>query len=97
LNELTPELIRNWYQALLINRSRSIAAKAYVRLRQVLNQAVDDERILRNPCRIRRRHEPHRGVGSGQVETLLDHLRQAMAASAEGPIRARRSAAAPGP
>lgn len=54
LNELTPEVIRGWYQALVINRSRSIAAKAYVRLRQVLNQAVDDERILRNPCRIRR-------------------------------------------
>jgi integrase len=54
LNELTPELIRSWYQALVINHSRSVAAKAYVRLRQVLTQAVDDERILRNPCRIRR-------------------------------------------
>ena len=64
LNELTPEVIRGWYQALVINRSRSIAAKAYVRLRQVLNQAVDDERILRNPCRIRRggveRHDEQR-------------------------------------
>ncbi len=64
LNELTPEVIRGWYQALVINHSRSIAAKAYVRLRQVLNQAVDDERILRNPCRIRRggveRHDEQR-------------------------------------
>ena len=64
LNELTPEVIRGWYQALIINRSRSIAAKAYVRLRQVLNQAVDDERILRNPCRIKRggveRHDEQR-------------------------------------
>ena len=31
---------------------RQAAAKAYVRLRQVLGQAVDDERISRNPCRI---------------------------------------------
>ena len=64
LNELTPEVIRRWYQALIINRTRSIAAKAYVRLRQVLNQAVDDERILRNPCRIKRggveRHDEQR-------------------------------------
>ena len=64
LNELTPEVIRSWYQALVVNRTKSTAAKAYVRLRQILNQAVDDERILRNPCRIRRggveRHEEQR-------------------------------------
>ena len=64
LNELTPEIIRSWYQALVVNRTKSTAAKAYVRLRQILNQAVDDERILRNPCRIRRggveRHEEQR-------------------------------------
>jgi integrase len=64
LNELTPEVIRSWYQVLVVNRSKSTAAKAYVRLRQILNQAVDDERILRNPCRIRRggveRHEEQR-------------------------------------
>ena len=64
LNELTPEVIRSWYQSLVVNRTKSTAAKAYVRLRQVLNQAVDDERILRNPCRIRRggveRHEEQR-------------------------------------
>jgi integrase len=54
LNALTPELVRSWHQALKLNYTRSIAAKAYVRLRQVLNQAVDDERIMRNPCRIRR-------------------------------------------
>jgi integrase len=64
LNELTPELVRRWYRALVVNQTRSIAAKAYVRLRQVLNQAVDDERILRNPCRIKRggveRHDEQR-------------------------------------
>lgn len=64
LNELTPELIRSWYQGLVVSRTKSTAAKAYVRLRQVLNQAVDDERIIRNPCRIRRggveRHEEQR-------------------------------------
>jgi integrase len=54
LNTITPELIRSWYQALRVAKTPSVAAKAYVRLRQVLGQAVDDERILRNPCRIRR-------------------------------------------
>ena len=61
LNALTPELIRTWHQALVFEYSRSIAAKAYVRLRQILNQAVDDERIVRNPCRIRRAGAEHHG------------------------------------
>ena len=64
LNGITPELVRSWHQALLVNRSRSIAAKTYVRLRQILSQAVDDDRIARNPCRIRRagveRHDEQR-------------------------------------
>jgi integrase len=54
LNSLTPEQIRMWYQKLSQVHTPSIAAKAYVRLRQVLCQAVDDERIIKNPCRIRR-------------------------------------------
>ncbi len=61
LNALTPELIRTWHQALVFEYSCSIAAKAYVRLRQILNQAVDDERIVRNPCRIRRAGAEHHG------------------------------------
>ena len=54
LNSLTSELIRSWHLALSTNRTPSVAAKAYVRLRQILTQAVDDDRILKNPCRIRR-------------------------------------------
>lgn len=52
LSKLTPELIRTWYAALTEERSQSIAAKAYTRLRQILNQAVEDDRIPKNPCRI---------------------------------------------
>ena len=52
LNELTPELIRAWYAALVAERGRSVASKAYVRLRQILTQAVNDDRIAKNPCRI---------------------------------------------
>jgi integrase len=54
LNSITPEQVRAWYQILAVTHTPSIAAKAYVRLRQVLTQAVDDERIVKNPCRIRR-------------------------------------------
>ncbi len=52
LNELTPELIRAWYAALVAERGRSVASKAYVRLRQILTLAVNDDRIAKNPCRI---------------------------------------------
>ena len=52
LAELTPELIRLWYATLTKQRSASVAAKAYVRLRQILRQAVNDDRIGKNPCRI---------------------------------------------
>ncbi len=50
--DLTPELIRLWYATLTKQRSASVAAKAYVRLRQILRQAVNDDRIGKNPCRI---------------------------------------------
>ena len=52
LGQLTPEWVRAWYAAGAAMRSPSVAAKAYVRLRQVLRQAVDDDRIPKNPCRI---------------------------------------------
>ena len=52
LSSLTPDLIRAWYGELLERRGRSIAAKAYARLRQILARAVDDDRIAKNPCRI---------------------------------------------
>jgi len=52
LNALSPELIRAWYGALRIAKGNSVAAKAYTRLRQIIGQAVDDDRLAKNPCRI---------------------------------------------
>jgi integrase len=52
LVDITPELVREWYRALRDERSASVAAKSYTRLRQILAQAVEDERIARNPCKI---------------------------------------------
>ncbi len=49
LADLSPALIRSWYGALERARSHSIAAKAYVRLRQILRHAVDeDDRVPLN-------------------------------------------------
>lgn len=67
LVDLTPVLIRAWYQKLQSQRSSSVAAKAYTRLRQILTQAVNDDRILKNPCRIERggvEHHPEQRFAS---------------------------------
>ena len=54
LTDVTPVLVRSWYGALERARGRSVAAKAYVRLRQILRHAVDDDLLVKNPCRIER-------------------------------------------
>ena len=59
LVDLSPVVIRAWYQALERHRSPSVAAKGYVRLRQILAQAVDDDLIVKNPCKIERGGAEH--------------------------------------
>lgn len=53
LTELTPAVVRDWYSKLSVTAGRDQAAKGYRLLRAMLNTAVDDELIARNPCRIR--------------------------------------------
>ncbi len=54
LGALTTERVRAWRAELLTSgRSEGTVAKAYRLLRAVLNTAVDDGRITRNPCRIK--------------------------------------------
>src|SRR5437588_9131023 len=45
LGDISPEIVRRWYGALTRERGRSVAAKAYTRLRQILTVAVNDDRI----------------------------------------------------
>ena len=53
LSDITPAVIRAWRADLLAGgTSTTMVAKAYRLLRAVLNTAVDDELIRRNPCRI---------------------------------------------
>src|SRR5438105_1001077 len=42
LVDISPEMVRSWYADLLAERGASVAAKAYVRLKQILGQAVND-------------------------------------------------------
>jgi integrase len=54
LSKVTTEVVRTWRAWLLDNgRSTSTAAKAYRLLRAIMNTALDDGRIKRNPCRIK--------------------------------------------
>jgi integrase len=56
LRDITPGTIRAWRAELLAGNNAAtptMVAKAYRLLRAVLNTAVDDELIPRNPCRIK--------------------------------------------
>jgi integrase len=54
LNDITPGTVRAWRAELLdAGNAATMVAKAYRLLRAVLNTAVDDDLISRNPCRIK--------------------------------------------
>ncbi len=53
LRAVTPERVRSWYGAVTVRAGHDQAAKSYRLLSAILNTAVSDERIARNPCRIR--------------------------------------------
>ena len=53
LARITPSVVRDWYAKVTVTAGRDQAAKSYRLLRAILNTAVDDELIGRNPRRIR--------------------------------------------
>lgn len=53
LSRITPDAVRSWYADVTIEASADQAAKSYRLLRAILNTAVEDDRIARNPCRMR--------------------------------------------
>jgi hypothetical protein len=54
LSDITPGTVRAWRAELIAGGiAATMVAKAYRLLRAVLNTAVDDELIRRNPCRIK--------------------------------------------
>jgi integrase len=74
LKDVTPGLIRAWHAELVGSELKlTMIAKAYRLLHAVLNTAVDDELIARNPCRIRgagESHTPERPVAT--IAQVLD-------------------------
>lgn len=52
IGRLAPSAVREWYAGLHVEHP-SAASAAYRLLRAVLNTAVADERIVRNPCQVR--------------------------------------------
>jgi integrase len=79
LVDLTPGAVRAWRKQLLDGGLGEVTvAKCYRLLRAVLNTAVDDELIRRNPCRIKgagTESSPERPVATpAQVELLMADL-----------------------
>lgn len=77
ITEITPPAVRGWRSTLLADgRSEITAAKAYRLLRAIMNTAVDDGLIKRNPCRIKgadREQSAERPVATiAQVFALAD-------------------------
>lgn len=83
LVDLSPALVRAWYQKLRDQRGPSVAAKAYTRMRQIMTQAVNDDRILKNPCRI------DRGGVERHPEQRFASLEELYALAAVVPVRYR--------
>ncbi|QTR04973.1 phage integrase SAM-like domain-containing protein, partial [Saccharothrix algeriensis] len=79
LSDISTETVRTWRRHLLDNgRSETTTAKAYRLLRAVMNTALDDNRIKRNPCRIKgadQEKAPERPTASvEQVFTLSESV-----------------------
>jgi integrase len=77
--DITPGLVRAWRADLVASgTTTTMIAKAYRLLHAVLNTALDDELIRRNPCRIRgagETHTPERPVATvAKVLDLAGHV-----------------------
>lgn len=76
LGDLTPATIRRWHAGRLEATGESTVAKAYRLLRGILNTAVADELIARNPCALKAagvERPPERPIATvPQVYALAD-------------------------
>ena len=61
LSNISADAVRTWYAKVTADASADQAAKSYRLLRAILNTAIEDGRISRNPCRMR-------GAGTERAE-----------------------------
>jgi integrase len=59
LRRLTPAAVRRWHAEVAASTGSTATRQAYALLRAILNTAVADDAIGRNPCRIRGAGQPH--------------------------------------
>ena len=75
LRDISPSVVRKWHASL---PGSTTPAKAYRLLRAMMNTAVDDELIVRNPCRVKNggvERSPERPLPTGdEVWKLADAI-----------------------
>jgi integrase len=59
LSKITPAVVRKWHAEVSVATGETATRQAYALLLAILNTAVADDVILRNPCRIRGAGQPH--------------------------------------
>ncbi|MFI6466732.1 tyrosine-type recombinase/integrase [Streptomyces sp. NPDC050538] len=96
LDEITAPLIREWRaERLRTTKAKTTTAKAYRLLKSIMETAVDDDLIKRNPCRIKgagKEKAAERRIATvAQVDALADQLgprwRLMVYLGAYGPLR----------
>jgi len=80
LARLSPSIVRKWFAEVSSKQGpgAATAARSYRLLRTILNTAVTDEILVKNPCQVRgagTEHSPERPVAStAQVHALADAI-----------------------
>ncbi|UED85029.1 tyrosine-type recombinase/integrase [Streptomyces profundus] len=78
VNEITPAAVRTWRAARLETTGATTVAKAYRLLKAIMETAVEDDMIRRNPCRIKgagQESAAERPIATvDQVLDLADHV-----------------------
>ncbi|WP_369035319.1 tyrosine-type recombinase/integrase [Streptomyces adonidis] len=96
LDEITAPLVREWRaERLRTTKAKTTIAKAYRLLKSIMETAVDDDLIKRNPCRIKgagKEKAAERRIATvAQVDALADQLgprwRLMVYLGAYGPLR----------
>lgn len=96
LDEITAPLVREWRaERLRTTKAKTTIAKAYRLLKSIMETAVDDDLVKRNPCRIKgagkERAAERRIATVAQVDVLADNIgprwRLMVYLGAYGPLR----------
>lgn len=79
LRAITPGVVRDWYgKAMRADGGKTSIAQSYRFFRAVMNAAVREGAILRNPCTLRRRRRPRQGTtnchSGPQIVALVDAI-----------------------